>query len=39
MIGNPRRQRLLQRIGPMDSGLAVQATTDIDSPVLRMRGA
>ncbi|MER7180070.1 ABC transporter permease [Streptomyces hyaluromycini] len=31
MIGSPHWQRLLQRIGPMSAGLAVQATTDIHS--------
>jgi ABC-2 type transport system permease protein len=30
-IGNPRWQRLLQQIGPMSSGLAIQATTDLRS--------
>ncbi|MEV7387181.1 ABC transporter permease [Streptomyces sp. NPDC091215] len=30
-IGDPHWQRLLQRIGPMSAGLAVQATTDIHS--------
>ncbi|MEU5031232.1 ABC transporter permease [Streptomyces milbemycinicus] len=31
VIGNPHWQRLLQRIGPMSAGLAIQATTDIRS--------
>ena len=30
-IDNPHWQRLLQRIGPMSAGLAIQATTDLDS--------
>jgi len=31
VIGNPHGQRLLQQIGPMSAGLAVQATTDLRS--------
>ncbi|NUS87140.1 MAG: ABC transporter permease [Streptomyces sp.] len=31
LIGDPHWQRLLQRIGPMSAGLAVQATTDVRS--------
>jgi ABC-2 type transport system permease protein len=31
VIGNPHWQRLLQRIGPMSAGLAIQATTDLRS--------
>ena len=31
MIGNPHWQRLLQQIGPMSAGLAIQATTDLRS--------
>lgn len=31
MIGDPRWRRLLQQIGPMSAGLAIQATTDIPS--------
>ncbi|MFD8865014.1 ABC transporter permease [Streptomyces sp. NPDC059590] len=31
MIGDPRWQRLLQQIGPMSAGLAIQATTDLHS--------
>jgi ABC-2 type transport system permease protein len=30
-IGNPHWQRLLQQIGPMSAGLAIQATTDLRS--------
>jgi ABC-2 type transport system permease protein len=30
-IGSPHWQRLLERIGPMSAGLAVQATTDLPS--------
>jgi ABC-2 type transport system permease protein len=30
-IGNPHWQRLLQQIGPMNAGLAIQATTDLRS--------
>jgi ABC-2 type transport system permease protein len=30
-IGNPHWQRLLQQIGPMSAGLAIQATTDLPS--------
>ena len=30
-IGDPRWQRLLQQIGPMSAGLAIQATTDLHS--------
>ncbi|MFG1679504.1 ABC transporter permease subunit [Nonomuraea sp. NPDC049269] len=30
-IGDPHWQRLLQRIGPMSAGLAIQATTDLRS--------
>jgi ABC-2 type transport system permease protein len=30
-IGNPHWQRLLQQIGPMNAGLAIQATTDLPS--------
>lgn len=29
VVGDPHWQRLLQRIGPMSAGLAVQATTDL----------
>ncbi len=28
-IGDPHWQRLLQRVGPMNAGLSVQATTDL----------
>jgi ABC-2 type transport system permease protein len=31
VIGNPHWQRLLQQIGPMSAGLAIQATTDLRS--------
>jgi ABC-2 type transport system permease protein len=31
VIGNPHWQRLLQQIGPMNAGLAIQATTDLRS--------
>ncbi|MES4901161.1 MULTISPECIES: ABC transporter permease subunit [unclassified Streptomyces] len=31
VVGDPHWHRLLQRIGPMSAGLAVQATTDLDS--------
>jgi ABC-2 type transport system permease protein len=31
VIGNPHWQRLLQQIGPMSAGLAIQATTDLHS--------
>lgn len=31
VIDNPHWQRLLQQIGPMSAGLAIQATTDLDS--------
>jgi ABC-2 type transport system permease protein len=31
VIGNPHWQRLLQQIGPMSAGLAIQATTHLDS--------
>lgn len=31
VLDNPHWQRLLARIGPMSAGLAVQATTDLDS--------
>jgi ABC-2 type transport system permease protein len=31
VIGDPHWQRLLQRIGPMSAGLAIQATTDLHS--------
>ncbi|MBE8520705.1 ABC transporter permease [Amycolatopsis sp. H6(2020)] len=31
MIADPHWQRLLEQIGPMSAGLAVQATTDLDS--------
>ncbi|MDX3224331.1 ABC transporter permease [Streptomyces sp. ME19-01-6] len=31
MIGDPHWQRLLQQIGPMSAGLAIQATTDLHS--------
>jgi ABC-2 type transport system permease protein len=30
-IGNPHWQRLLQQLGPMSAGLAIQATTDLRS--------
>jgi ABC-2 type transport system permease protein len=30
VINNPHWQRLLQQIGPMSAGLAIQATTDLD---------
>jgi ABC-2 type transport system permease protein len=30
VIDNPHWQRLLQQIGPMSAGLAIQATTDLD---------
>lgn len=30
-IGDPRWQRLLQQIGPMSAGLAIQSTTDLSS--------
>jgi ABC-2 type transport system permease protein len=30
-IGNPHLQRLLQQTGPMNAGLAIQATTDLRS--------
>lgn len=30
-IGNPHWQRLLQQVGPMSAGLAIQATTDLSS--------
>ena len=29
VMGNPHWQRLLQQIGPMSAGLAIQATTDL----------
>jgi len=29
VIGNPHGQRLLQQLGPMSAGLAIQATTDL----------
>ena len=35
VIGDPHWQRLLQQIGPMSAGLAVQATTDLHSLPLR----
>jgi ABC-2 type transport system permease protein len=35
VIGNPHWQRLLQQIGPMSAGLAIQATTDLHSLPLR----
>jgi ABC-2 type transport system permease protein len=35
VIGDPRWQRLLQQIGPMSAGLAIQATTDLHSLPLR----
>lgn len=35
VIDNPDWHRLLQRIGPMSAGLAIQATTDLDSLPLR----
>jgi ABC-2 type transport system permease protein len=31
VLGNPHWQRLLQQIGPMSAGLAIQATTDLRS--------
>ncbi|MCT2594387.1 ABC transporter permease [Streptomyces sp. N2-109] len=31
VIGNPHGQRLLQQIGPMSAGLAIQATTNLHS--------
>jgi ABC-2 type transport system permease protein len=31
VTGNPHLQRLLQQIGPMNAGLAIQATTDLRS--------
>jgi ABC-2 type transport system permease protein len=31
VIGNPHWQRLLQQIGPVSAGLAIQATTDLHS--------
>ena len=31
VLGNPHWQRLLQQIGPMNAGLAIQATTDLRS--------
>ena len=31
VIGNPHWQRMLQQIGPMSAGLAIQATTDLRS--------
>lgn len=35
VIGNPHWQRLLQQIGPMSAGLAIQATTNLHSLPLR----
>ena len=35
VIGDPHWQRLLQQIGPMSAGLAIQATTDLHSLPLR----
>ncbi|GII64720.1 hypothetical protein Skr01_48050 [Sphaerisporangium krabiense] len=38
-IGDPHGQRLLERIGPMTAGLAVQATTDLrDLPIAPWAG-
>jgi ABC-2 type transport system permease protein len=39
VVGNPHGQRLLQQIGPMSAGLAIQATTDLHSlPLLPWAG-
>ena len=35
VIGNPHWQRLLQQIGPMSAGLAIQTTTDLHNLPLR----